>query len=229
MTPIVIATDLGPQDWRELAAYIGRHNSPRARQFGWVVGALATVAAIIAIQFVVGSDHALALGLGAMGTALAFAIAQRFYLRRSSVTKNRVFFGPLRIELDQHGIRTIRAGFTSAVDWNVIDQVDETATAVFLRIDSTAAFMIPKRSVDPVLLPDLIAQLRAWHAERTRTSLSEPAPGFEPPSSVALTRDVTLSTPPTRAGFFRALAGNLRAGFKLLTFRRVGPTDITVS
>jgi hypothetical protein len=229
MSPIVIATELGAEDWRELVAYIGRRNSQRKHQFWFIVGLVATVASVLAVHFIVGSAQALAVACGALGTALAIGVTQRLYVRRPAA-KNRVFSGPLRIELDEHGVRTVRAGITSSIDWNAIEQVDETATTIFLPIDSTSTFMIPKRSVDPALLPELVAQLRAWHAERTRTSLSEPPPGFESPSSVAMTRDVpTPSTPPRRAGFFRALGGNLSAGFKLLTFRRVAPTEFTVS
>jgi hypothetical protein len=188
MTPIVIATELGPEDWHELCAYIDQ------RYGGSRVG-----------------------------------LVQRWHARRV-VAANRSFLGPLRIELDEHGFRTIRAGLTSATDWNRVEQIDETPGASYLALDPVNAFVIPKRSVDPALLPELVAQLRAWHAERTRTSVSEPAPGFEPPSSVALTRDVTApSAPRRRAGFFRALAGNLSAGFKLLTFRRVAPTAFSVS
>ena len=188
MTPIVIATELGPEDWHELCAYIDQ-------RYG--------------------------------GSRVGFI--QRWHARRV-VSANRTFLGPLRIELDEHGFRTIRAGLTTATDWNRVEQIDETSTAIYLALDPVNAYVIPKRSVDPSLLPKLVTQLRAWHAERTRTSLSEPAPGFEPPSSATLTRDITTSQPArARVGFFGALAGNLRAGFKLLIFRRVAPTEFAVS
>jgi Peptidase C13 family/YcxB-like protein len=188
MTPIVIATELGPDDWHELCGYIDQ------RYGGSRVG-----------------------------------IIQRWHARRVAAA-NRSFLGPLRLELDEHGFRTIRAGLTSATDWNRVEQIDETPAAIYLALDPVNAFVIPKRSVDPALLPELVAQLRAWHAERTRTSLSDPAPGFETPASVVMTRDVTTPTTPVRrAGFFRTLAGNLRAGFRLLTFRRVAPSEFAVS
>src|SRR5262245_14858471 len=232
MTPIVIATDIGADDWRELSAHVARrHSNSQARrlQLVWLgVAALVALAALELIRFAGGRPNPASLIVGTVLTLVCTVGFQNWYWRRTS-TSSRAFFGPLRIELDEHGVRMIRAGMTSATDWNRIEQIDETPTAIYLFLDAVAGYPIPKRSVDPTLLPELVAQLRAWHAERTRTSLSDPAPGFEPPSSIAVTRDLTPSEPARRDGFLRALAGNLRAGFKLLTFRRVAATDFTVS
>jgi len=232
MTPIVIATDLGAEDWRELLAYIGRRHGNaqpvRAQLVGFVAVGIATIVALGIIRLA-GGEPSVASLLAGVGLTVVSAIGiQRWYRARAG-RGNYAFFGPLRIELDEHGFRTIRAGMTSATDWNRVEQIDETPTAIYLALDPVNAFVIPKRSVDPAQLPELVAQLRAWHAERTRTSMSEPPPGFEPPASVARTHDVGTSTPARPAGFFRTLAGNLRAGFKLLTFQRVAPTDFTVS
>ncbi|HEU4623609.1 MAG TPA: C13 family peptidase [Steroidobacteraceae bacterium] len=236
MGPIVIATELGPEDWRELLAYVGRRfvaaQPWRFRILSLGGTLVAGFVALALIHFAGGQPDGVSFVVGVVVAALSFVGLQRLYARRMAAA-GQAFLGPSRIELDEHGFRTIRAGMTSAVDWNRVEQIDETPTAIYLALDQRSAFMIPKRSVDPAQLPELVAQLRAWHAERTRTSLNEPAPGFEPPSSSTLTR-ATAPSDGTRAatrptGFFRALAGNLRAGFKLLTFRKVAPTEFTVS
>ncbi|HVY81033.1 MAG TPA: C13 family peptidase [Steroidobacteraceae bacterium] len=236
MGPIVIATELGPDDWRELLAYVGRrYVAAQAWRFRILtlggIG-LAGVVALSLIHLAGGKPDGISYAVGVVVAALSFVGIQRLYARHMAAA-GRAFLGPSRIELDEHGFRTVRAGMTSAVDWNRVQQIDETPTAIYLALDERSAFVIPKRSVDPAQLPELVAQLRAWHAERTRTSLNEPAPGFEPPSSVRLTREAGTSdetlVSARRSGFFRALAGNLRAGFKLLTFRKVAPTEFTVS
>jgi hypothetical protein len=233
MTPIVIATDLGPDDWRELCAYIARRQGnaqPAWARFVWIVGtAITAFLALTLIRWAGGTPDAFSLIGGVALTVGCLIVAQRYLTRRGGRISNRAFFGPLRFEVDQHGFRTVRAGMTSAIDWNRIEQIDETPTAIYLALDPMAAYVIPKRSVEPALLPELVAQLRAWHAERTRTSLSEPAPAFAPVQSVTITRDGTASASPKRAGFFRDLFGNLRAGLRLLLLRRVTTSEFTVS
>jgi hypothetical protein len=232
MTPIVIATELGQDDWRELCGYIAgrqRNAQPAWAQFSWlVVAGLAGLLAMALIRWAGGEPDAASLVVGMVFTVISVIAVRRYWARRVGLV-NRAFFGPLRFELDQHGFRIIRSGSTSATDWNRIEQIDETSKAIFLALDPVAAYVIPKRSVDPALLPELVAQLRAWHAERTRTSTSEPAPAFAPVPSVTITRDATPISRPRRAGFFRDLLGNLRAGVKLLLFRRVAPSEFTVS
>ena len=233
MTPIVIATDLGQDDWRELYAYIARRRSnaqPAWLRFGWTVGfAIVTFVALMVIRWAGRKPDPVSLILGVGLTIAGLIVAQRYWIRRGGSSGNKAFFGPVRFELDQHGIRTVRAGMSSAIDWNRVEQIDETPTAIYLALDQSSAFAIPKRSVDPALLPDLVAQLRAWHAERTRTSMSEPAPAFAAAESVTITRDATSTASPKRRGFFRDLLGNLRAGLKVLLLRRVPSSDFTVS
>ena len=111
------------------------------------------------------------------------------------------FLGPLRYELDEHGLRWFRPGLTVSVDWNRVEQIDESDTAIFVALDPASAYVIPKRAVDATALPELVAQLRLWHAERTRTSMDEPVPAFAAVSSVAITREVTRrgwTAPPAR-------------------------------
>jgi hypothetical protein len=230
MTPIVIATDLGQDDWRELYAYISRRHGnaqPAWVRLSWIgITGIVGFLAMALIRWAGGQPDAASMIVGVGLTVVCLIAIQQYWIRRGGSVRNRVFFGPQRFELDQHGFRTIRAGMTSATDWNRVEQIDETDTAIYLALDPVAVYVIPKRSIEPASLPELVAQLRAWHAERTRTSISEPPPAFAPVQSVTIIRD---GAPSARAGFFRELLGNLRAGLRVLLLRRVPPAEFTVS
>jgi hypothetical protein len=234
MTAVVIATELQRRDWAELRAYLMEQSAPARPRINSRLVAFALAAGPLALSFAflhfAGSKHgASAALLGAALGILSLFLLQKLYAAKFRNLEPRAFLGPLRYELDEHGIRMIRTGISASVDWNRIEQIDETPNAIYLRLDGLSAYVIPKRSVDGALLPDLVAQLRAWHAERTRTPGSEPAPAFAAVQSVAITRDAAAGAPEKRVGFLRDLLGNLRAGLKLLLFQRVRSNEFTAS
>lgn len=234
MTSIVIATELDRRDWVELCVYISQRSAAVGSKVRERVVSVLMIAALAGLSVVTlrltGQRlGAVAAGIGAVIGIVGFIFLQRFHAKRVLRADNSVFLGPVRYELDEHGMRWIRAGMSSSVDWNRVEQIDETPTAIYLALDRMSAYVIPKRAVDAALLTELVAQLRSWHAERTRTSLSEPVPAFAALQSEAITREVTRGVPARRGGFFRDLLGNLRAGLNLMRFRKVPLTELTVS
>ena len=240
MTPIVIATELTRQDWQELRIYTTRHAQTVTSWRDRIISVLAiAVLATAFFAFLQSADTTNTLRpllFGAILGIVAFALLQWFRAARFRDIEPVTFVGTVRYELDEHGIRTSRAGMSGYADWNRIAQIDETVTTIYLTFDPLTAFVIPKRYIDAALLPNVIAQLRAWHADRTRAAPGEqPAPFVAatdlqaaPPSSVLVTRDAAEDTPRPRA-FLRDLFGNLRAGFKVLIFSRVRLAEFTVS
>jgi hypothetical protein len=169
--------------------------------------------------------------LGVLIGLMAYGLAHWFQTGRFARIQPKVFLGPVRYEFDEHGIRTSREGTNGFVDWNFIERIDETPTAIYLVFDGYTAYSIPKRSIDPANLAEVIGQLRAWHSRGARvpfvaTDVRVP----ETPTAVAITQDrATLESAAPGTGFVRGFLANLRAGFRLLTFRTASLGDFIVS
>jgi len=235
MTPVVISTELTDQDWREARQFIQRRwldlkASRRDRVLG-SVGVAILVFLFGVLSRANGKNTGSMLLAGVVLGLCAYALTHWFRAGRFAAIQPRLFYGPVRYELDEQGLRSIRPDMRGFADWKVIEKIDETATAVYLVCDLYTSYPIPKRSIDPANVAAVVAQLRAWHAERTRTSLeATEVRESEPPSaSVTAPEQSTPELAPSRAGFLRGLLGNLRAGFRLLTFRRVAASDFAIS
>jgi hypothetical protein len=210
MTTIVIETELTLSDWRDYLARVRQRAAARSALPTLITSGVTAVAVIVVLILFGRAPDMRSVVLGAALPLVSFFVARQLQIRRIRTEPIATFLGPVRFELSENGVHSSGPGMQSISDWTRIEEIDETPTTIFLWFDRITGYVIPKRSIDPTVLPTLVGQLLAWHAAGTAASVA--------------TRP---ASPP--AGFLRALLGNLRAGLKLFFLRRVQASEFTVS
>jgi hypothetical protein len=226
MTAIVIETELSLGDWGEYLSRVRQRAVARSAR-PTLITSVVTAATVLVLLLLFGrAPDMRSVLLGAALPLVSFLVARQLQLVRIKTEPVATFLGPVRFELSADGIHSRGPGMQSISDWTRIREIDDTPTTIFLWFDRVTGYVIPKRDIDPAVLPTLVGQLLAWHAARLQPSLPQLEQGENTQATAApiVTR---RAGPP--AGFLRALIGNLRAGLKLFFLRRVEATEFTVS
>ena len=156
----------------------------------------------------------------------------RLHLRRGLSDAGPVL-GPQRLDLEPSGLRLTHGSLESRIGWDAIRQVEDSARAVLLFVDHGAFVVIPASAFTSTGEREEFVNLVRAGAAPARMGAqldlvleASPAP---PPTPIAVASPRVAARFPALAGFLGALARNLRAGGRLVQFRRVQPEAFSAS
>jgi hypothetical protein len=243
MEPLVVETSLEIGDWQALQTYLKQRHFRQGKRWKRVL-AIGLYAALMVVLLSVARD---AFGKNVTPQILTgFFVAFVYFLiiatrqaRAFRPAPDSVIFSPTRMQFDAAGFRLRRVGLDAFTEWGVIHAIDETALHVFLVVDRTSAYVIPKRSITSVTPQEFVARLRAFReasvplAPAPAPIVEAPAPEPAPPNNAEpLPAWITVKATPSvepQPPFWRSLKTNLISGLRVLGVRNVSLTDFVAT
>ena len=164
---MTLHVDLTPADWTAFLRYIHRRIWRGSKTGLNVLLNLLYAAAVGGLlggglTLLPGGPHFPSLLAGAIGIYLYLLLVSRRHARQMAPVADGHVLGPREVILSDEGIREVAARREGVIRWSSILGVDVTPTHVFLRVDTTAAIIIPQRAFASTAARDqFIAKVRA--------------------------------------------------------------------
>lgn len=235
MEPLVVETTLEIGDWQALQAYLKRRalgESGVLKRVLWRIAlGVLVFAVLLGSGFVFGKDATPQVSTGFILGLLSFLI---LILRQATAfrpTRDSLQLAPIRLRLDANGVHATRVGMNGLTEWGAVQAIDETALHVFLALDRTIAYVIPKRSITSMTPAEFVTRARALRDAFVAANASTQAPSStvaapepitpvhaEPlPAWMTVRAPALIDQPP----FWPSLKSNLLSGMRVLLGRIV--------
>lgn len=182
MEPINVSTNLDLNDWRALQqAALRRVWAPTSIPLRLLLRLpllLIFLMLFIGILWLDRDDQLLPWVVGVMGTLLLGVLQAQIAQQMNRPKPGGLALGSVHFEFDAYGIRITRPNSFAQVQWSQFRGVEQTATHIFIWVDTSAGYVVPHRDLPkPLTAAEVVERIRAFASAPAPLTSAMPEPG----------------------------------------------------